>query len=166
MKDNLRKLRNQCLKIIYWFHQFFPKIPIETFRYGATGGFNTLLDIFLYFLCYNFVVGKNFVDLYFIKVSPHIAAFLIVFPITFSTGFLFAKFITFTNSDLRGRIQLFRYIISVSGAIILNYLFLKIFVEIFMIWPTIAKIITTCIVVVYSYIVQRYFTFKTGNLKN
>ena len=166
MKDNLRLLRNLCISIIDWVHQFFPKIPTETFRYGATGGFNTLLDIFLYFICYNFILGKNNIDLYFIVVSPYIAAFLIVFPITFSTGFMFAKFITFTKSELRVRIQLFRYILSVLGAIALNYLFLKIFVEFFNMWPTIAKIFTTIIVVAYSYMVQRYFTFKTGKIIN
>ncbi len=165
MISTLRRLRNFCIKIIDWVHIFFPMIPKETFRYASTGGFNTILDIFLYFICYNFIVDKHDINLLFITVSPHIAAFLIVFPITFSTGFMFAKFITFRKSELRGRIQLFRYIISVSGSILLNYIFLKLFVELFLMWATIAKIATTIIVVIYSYFVQRYFTFKTGKLK-
>jgi putative flippase GtrA len=151
---------------IEWFYKPFKKyIPAETFRYAATGGFNTALDIFLYFFFYHFVLHKEIVDLGFVAISPHIAAFIIVFPITFTTGFLFAKYITFTNSQIKGRVQLFRYGLTVGGSILLNYILLKFFVEYLLIWPTVAKIITTVIVVAYSYFIQRFFTFKTANTK-
>jgi putative flippase GtrA len=139
-------------------------IPDETFRYGVTGGLNTILDIFLYFITYNFILKKNVVDLGIIAFTPHIAAFVIVFPITFFTGFLLAKYVTFTSSILRGRKQLFRYGITVAGAIILNYLLLKLFVEIFGIYPTPSKAIITVIVVIYSYMMQRYFSFRTSTI--
>ena len=158
----IRKLINH---IIQWVYTPFKKfIPQETFTYAVTGGANTTLDIFLYFICYNFILNKQIVNLGFVVISPHIAAFLIVFPITFVTGFLLAKYITFTSSPIHGRIQLFRYIVTVAGAILLNYILLKIFVEYLYIWPTVSKIITTVFVVIYSYIMQRYFTFKTATL--
>ena len=160
--SNIRKLINH---IIQWIYIPFKNIiPPETFRYAVTGGANTAFDIFLYFITYNFILDKQIVNLDFVAISPHIAAFLIVFPITFVTGFLLAKYITFTSSPIRGRTQLFRYVITVAGAILLNYILLKVFVEYMYIWPTVAKIITTVIVVIYSYIMQRYFTFKTGIL--
>jgi len=53
---------------------------------------------------------------------------------------------------------------TVAGAIFLNYILLKLFVEYLLIWPTVAKIITTVFVVAYSYMVQRYYTFKTGKI--
>ncbi|MDP3432394.1 MAG: GtrA family protein [Bacteroidota bacterium] len=137
---------------------------METFRYAATGGFNTILDISLYFVFYNFILDKRIVDLYIVSISPHIAAFLIVFPITFFTGFLFARYITFTSSEIRGRIQLIRYMISVSGSLFLNYICLKFLVEFGGLWPTLSKIITTVIVVIYSYFVQKFYTFKTSRL--
>ena len=136
-------------------------VPIETFRYGVSGGFNTSLDIFLYFITYNFVLRKNVLYLGFVAIKQHIAAFLIVFPITFTTGFLLSKFITFTQSELRGRIQLFRYVLTVSGSILLNYILLKFFVEYCRVFPTPSKILTTGIVVIYSYFSQKYYTFKT-----
>jgi putative flippase GtrA len=160
-----QNIRQVIISVIDYFYQPFQKIiPVETFRYAATGGFNTVLDIMLYFICYNFILDKQVVDLNIVSISPHIAAFLIVFPITFATGFLFAKFITFTSSIVKGRIQLFRYMLSVSGSIFLNYVFLKIFVEFVGLWPTLSKILTTCIVVVYSYFAQKFFTFKTAGL--
>jgi putative flippase GtrA len=150
---------------IDWFYKPFRKfIPPETFRYAAMGGLNTILDILLYFICYNFVLDKQMVNLGFIAMSPHIASFVFVFPITFTTGFLAGKFITFTSSTLKGKNQLFRYAVAVAGSIILNYVLLKLFVEYLYIWPTVSKMITTVVVVLYSYVIQRYFTFKTGNV--
>jgi len=155
-------LQRAILGFIEWLYPPFRKIiPPETFRYAITGGFNLLLDIFLYFVFYNFILKKQIVDLGFVAISPYIAAFLFVFPITFTTGFLLARYITFTGSPIRGRIQLFRYVLSVAGSILLNYVLLKFFVEYLHIWPTISKIITTVFVVTYSYLIQRYFTFQT-----
>lgn len=148
----------------YFYAPFQHLIPLETFRYAATGGFNTMLDISLYFIFYNFILDKQVIDLYIVSISPHIAAFLIVFPITFFTGFLFARYITFTSSEIRGRIQLIRYMISVSGSLFLNYVCLKFLVEYGGLWPTLSKIITTVIVVIYSYFVQKFYTFKTTRL--
>ncbi len=165
MGNLAKNIRLLIIQIIDYFHTPFRRfIPVETFRYAATGGFNTVLDIVLYFICYNFVIDKHVIDFGIVSISPHIAAFLIVFPITFFTGFLFAKFITFTTSIVRGRVQLIRYMISVSGSIFLNYVFLKIFVEFVGLWPTLSKIITTGIVVIYSYFAQKFFTFKTARL--
>ncbi len=158
-------LRNLINGIISWVYTPFKSIiPKETFTYAITGGANTALDIFLYFICYNFVLNKQIVNMGFVSISPHIAAFLIVFPITFITGFLLAKYITFTSSPIKGRTQLYRYMITVAGAIFLNYILLKVLVEYLYIWPTVSKMITTVIVVIYSYLMQRYFTFKTGSL--
>jgi putative flippase GtrA len=165
MANLAKHIRLIIIGVIDYFYTPFRKfIPLETFRYAATGGFNTVLDITLYFICYNFIVDKHVLDLGIVSISPHIAAFLIVFPITFFTGFLFAKFITFTSSPVQGRTQLVRYMISVSGSIFLNYVFLKFLVEFGGLWPTLAKVITTCIVVIYSYFAQKFFTFKTAKL--
>lgn len=163
MTSIVHHLKGIIIQVIDFFYAPFQSfIPLETFRYAATGGFNTLLDIFLYFVCYNFILDKKIIDLDVVAISPHIAAFLIVFPITFITGFWFARYITFTNSELRGRIQLFRYMLSVSGSVLLNYVSLKFLVEFAGLWPTLSKIITTVIVVIYSYFVQKFFTFKTA----
>lgn len=161
---------SKCKNIIIAISNFFYKpvqkfVPELTFRYAFTGGINTSFDIILYFLFYNFVLKKQNIQLPFITISSHIASFLIVFPITFTTGFLLAKYVTFTQSVLRGRKQLFRYGLTVFGSIILNYVFLKLFVEACHIWPTISKIITTIIVITYSYFMQKYFSFNVKDNK-
>lgn len=139
-------------------------MDIKTFRYLACGGGNTLLDIFIYFVSYNFILDKSLVDLKWITISPHIAAFIISFLITFPTGFLLMKYVVFTDSILKGRVQLFRYLLLVFVCILLNYFFLKLFVEQLGFYPTISKILTTVIVVSFSYLTQRFFTFKQAPL--
>src|SRR6267154_1237679 len=90
--------KKQIISFIDFFYPPFRKImPVQTFRYAACGGANTFLDIFIYFISYNYI---------------------------------------------------------------LNNVFIKIFVERFHIYPTIAKILTTAIVVLFSYLTQKNYTFK------
>lgn len=158
--------RNSIISFIDLFYPPFRKfIPIQTFRYLACGGGNTLLDIFLYFISYNYILEKQIIDLGFIAISPHIAAFIIAFCISFPTGFWLMRSIVFSDSTLRGRVQLFRYFLLVAVCIILNYVFLKLFVEQWGIYPTPSKMLTTVIVVSFSYLTQKHFTFRTGSEK-
>ena len=137
-----------------------------TFRYAACGGSNTVFDLFLFFVFYNFVLQKQNVDLMVITVSPHIASYLLAFLISFPTGFYLNKTIVFQESYLRGRIQLFRYLLTVCLSLLLNYVFLKFFVEQMHFYPTISKFITTFFVVGVSFISQKYFSFKTSTKKS
>jgi putative flippase GtrA len=44
--------------------------------------------------------------------------------------------------------------------LLLNYIFIKLFVEQFHLYPTVAKILTTVIVVSFSYLTQKNYTFR------
>ena len=135
-------------------------MPLQTFRYAACGGANLVLSWVLYAVVYNFVLGKQLVDLGFVAISAPIAAFLIVFPITYLSGFWLQKYIAFKASPLRTRTQLVRYLLSVCGSVVLNYLGLKFFIEVVHLWPTFSQVITSLITIVYSYLMQKYFTFR------
>lgn len=153
--------RNIILTVIDFFHPPFSRwIDQQTFRYLACGGSNTVLDILVYFVAYNFILDKVPVHTPFITISPHIAAFMISFSISFPLGFALSKYVVFQESNLRGRVQLFRYALLVGMCILLNYVFLKLFVEYFQFFPTPSKALTTAIVAVFSYLSQRNFTFK------
>ena len=141
-------------------------MPLQTFRYAACGGGNTLLDIFIYYISYNFILEKQVVHTVMGAISPHIMAFLISFAVSFPTGYLLNRFIVFPGSTLKGRVQLFRYFLLVVVCIGLNYIFIKLFVEQFHFYPTVAKIFTTVIVVSFSYLTQKQFTFKVETVKS
>jgi putative flippase GtrA len=140
------------------FSRFFDK---TTYRYAACGGFNTLFDIFLFFIAYHYVLDEQNFQVGQFTVSPHIASFLLAFLLSFPAGFLLMRFVVFQQSQLKGRIQFFRYLIIVVCSLLMNYFFLKLFVEYLHFYPTVAKIITTFLVVAFSYFSQRNFSFKT-----
>jgi putative flippase GtrA len=151
-------------KILDFFYPLFSKIfDKTTFRYAACGGTNTVFDIFLFFVSYNYILHKQNFVLSSIVLTPHIGAFLLAFLVSFPTGFLLMRFVVFQESALKGRVQFFRYFLTVTISLTLNYFFLKLFVEKFHIFPTIAKIITTFIVIGFSYVSQKNFSFKTAN---
>ena len=158
--------KKEIISIIDFFYPPFQKfITLQTFRYAMCGCFNTTLDILIYFLAYNYVLHKEILHLGFISFKPHIAAFIISFLISFPTGFMLMRHVVFPDSILHGRVQLFRYFLLVLICIILNYFFIRLFVEHFHLYPTVSKIITTAIVVSFSYMTQKNFTFKTESSK-
>jgi putative flippase GtrA len=61
---------------------------------------------------------------------------------------------------MKGKVQLFRYFMICIFNLALNYILLKIFVERFQIYPVFAQIMTTSIVIGFSYLAQRHFSFK------
>lgn len=131
-----------------------------TFGYILCGGANMMLDTLWYYLTYHYVVFEQNIDLGIVVISPHIAALIIVFPITFFTGFLLNRYVAFRSTEQRTQKQLMRYVLSVIGSILLNYILVKLFVEVCHIWPTVSKMITTIIVALYSFLAARYFTFR------
>lgn len=135
-------------------------ISRDTFGYCLCGAANMALDTVWYYLIYHYLVLERNVDLGFVVVSPHIAALIVVFPITFFTGFLLNRYVAFRATMQRSSRQLVRYALSVVGSIMLNYVLMKFFVEVCHIWPTISKMTTTMIVALYSFLAARYFSFR------
>jgi putative flippase GtrA len=161
----LRAVRHIVLSIIDFFHRPFSRwIDKTTFRYLACGGSNTMMDILIYFISYNFILHKQPVPVGPVTIAPHIFAFMMSFCISFPCGFILSKYIVFPESNLHGRVQLFRYALLVVMCILLNYVFLKLFVEYCHLFPTPSKVLTTAIVAIFSYISQRNFTFKVKDV--
>ena len=138
-------------------------MPLQTFQYAVCGGSNMLFDIILYFVSYNYILQKQILNLGFIAFEPYTAALWMAFIISFPTGFLLSKYIVFNSSQLRGRVQLLRYVLIVAINLVLNYSIIKILVEFMHFYPTIARFFATCIVVTFSYLSQKHYTFKTAN---
>lgn len=154
-------LQSILLNIIDFFYQPFRKfVPEQLFRYGVSGCANTALDWVLYFICYHFVFRQENFYLGFVTISPHIASFIVVFPITLLTGFWLAKYISFKESTLKGKTQLIRYISVVIANIFINYICLKLFVDFCGFYPTPSKMLTTFITVIFSFLMQKFYTFK------
>lgn len=167
MKHLHHQFRNLILVAVDFFYPLFKKImPLQTYRYAACGGGNTLLDIALFLTSYTYIFHEQPFHplpslLPNLIVSAHIAAFLISFSITFPIGYYLSRYVVFQQTTGSKVTQLTKYIFVVSICIMLNYGFLKIFIEVFKWHALVAKLLTTMLVVSFSYISQKHFTFKT-----
>lgn len=156
-------MRKALLRFIDYFYPPFSRwLPIHTFRYIVSGGTNTASGIVLYFLIYNYVLHQQNVRLPFPPgmITAPVATLIIEAPITFLIGFMLNKYLVFTKSDLKGRIQMFRYGIVVITNLMLNFGMIKLMVETFHFYPTISKFITTLILAIASYFIQTHFSFR------
>lgn len=156
-------MQQLIIRIVDSFYFIFKSfMPLKTYRYAACGGGNLVLDTILYFVFYHFVFFKQDVDFGLFEMKAHIASLFIVFPITLTSGFLLNRFITFQDSDLPWKVQFKRYFIVSMGAILISYIFMKLFVDLFGFYATPSKMLTIVISVVYSYIFQSKFSFGTA----
>jgi putative flippase GtrA len=136
-------------------------MPLQTYHYAACGGTNTLLSLTTYFLSYHYIFRKEIFSIGFLSFEPHIAALLVSFAFTFPIGFYLSMYVTFKGSYLKRRIQLFRYFLVIMGCMVINYIFLKIFVESLGWYPTPSQMVTTGIVILFNYFTQRNFSFRS-----
>lgn len=154
-------VKSALTKVIDYFYPMFSRfMSRQLFSYGFCGGLNLALDWVLYYVFYHFIIRGRIVDLGFVAISPHIAAFAFRFPITFLTGFWMARHISFTGSELRGRVQITRYLLVTVVNIVINYAGLKLFVDVFEWWPTVSYVIISVICVTFSYLTNKHFSFK------
>jgi putative flippase GtrA len=172
----LTAVRHIVLSVIDFFHKPFARfIDKQTFRYLACGGSNAVLNVLIYYVSFhyllheqNVLVGANHLSLAapdthnmarVLHISAEVAAFIIAFCISFPIGFVLSRYIVFPESELRGRVQLFRYAVTVGMCLLLNYLLIKVFMRLG-VYPTMGYVATQIMVAMFSYFTQRIFTFK------
>ncbi len=155
-------MTNLITAVIDFFYIPFRKVvPLQTFRYAACGGGNTVLGFLLYSLSFKFLFREQVLDMGFYAFKPHMAALIFSFLINFPVGFLLMKYVVFVASNLKGRVQLLRYFFVFLSNLVLNYFLLKVLVEYLHVYAIFAQIMATTVVIVTSYLLQRHFSFKT-----
>lgn len=158
-------MRKSLLKLIDFFYPPFSRwLSPHTFRYLVSGGTTAVSGVVIYYIAYNWILKQQDVVLD-IPMMPKlitapVAALAIEAVLIFLIGFFLNKYLVFTTSNLKGRIQLFRYGSVVATNILLNYAMLKVLVEAFGFYPTISKAIITIVLAVFSYLSQKHFSFK------
>lgn len=164
MRRHIHSARDLIIPIIdYFYPPFKGLMDLQTFRYAACGGSNVLLGFVIYTVSYKFILKEQTLHFGFYAFKSHVAALFFASVINFCVGFFLMKFVVFSNSYLRGRVQLFRYLVNFLFSLMLNYILLKIFVERLHIDPIIAQIITTGIVILFSYLFQKHYTFRSSS---
>jgi putative flippase GtrA len=154
-------LKNKIFAAVDFFYPLFKKImPLHVFTYALCGAINVCLDLLTFYVSYNLILKGNLLHLGFHTFKPHIAAYFMSFCVTFPVGFLLSKYIVWFESNIPGTVQLYRYFFLVISNILINIFFLKFFIEVLYFPPILAKVFTIFVVICFSYVNQKYFTFK------
>ena len=163
MKRHIHSARDLIIPIIDFFYPPFRRLMnLQTFRYAACGGGNTLLGLLIYSFTYKYILHEETLHFGFYAFKAHVAALFASSSIGFFIGFFLMKYVVFNDSFLKGRVQLFRYLMLWLFCLLLNYILLKVFVERLHIDPIPAQFLTIAIVVLFSYLSQKYYTFKAA----
>lgn len=159
------KIAERITKIIdvFYFKPLHKVVPLQTFRYAVCGGANLVLNWLIYGVLYDVVLGFDYLNLGFVYISRHIAALAVTFPVTLLTGYWLQSRISFRGSPLGDRVSGVRYLVTTLGSLAINYVCLKIFVEWWGVYAPLAQVVTSLITVVYSYLLQKYWTFRGAN---
>ena len=167
MRKHIHSARDLVLPLIDFFYPPFRKLMgLQTFRYAASGAINTFLGLTVYYLSFKFLLRAENLELGFYAFKPHIAALFFSFCFSFPLGFFLMKYVVFSNSNMKGKVQLVRYFMLYVFNLVLNYILLKVFVESLQIYAIFAQIMTTVIIVLFSYVAQRNFTFRIRNAED
>ncbi len=156
----LRKIIYSTLEIFYF--PFKKVMDFELYAYLTVGAANTALNIILFALLYQFLLPLSGFTLIQFHVESYTVSLLIAFLITVPTGYWLSKNFAFDrkNESKQSIQQLGKYFLVVLQGLVSDYIILASLVEFAGIHPTIAKIISTIIVVTLNYFLQKYFTFR------
>lgn len=153
-------MRKAVLKFIDFFYPPFSRfIPLQTFRYAVSGGSNAALNLLVFFISYNFILDTALIQIGPYTLTRYIGAYVIALCFSFPVGFMLNKYVVFQESDLEGRVQLFRYAAVTGMSIYFDYALLHLFVGYFGFWATPSQALIIVILSLFSYFFQTYVTF-------
>ena len=133
-------------------------------RYFFSAGLATVVDVSVYFITFNFILNKQDIPLYPPwKLTAPIASLIISYTCGLMTNFFITKYLVFSESDLRGRHQLMRYLLVALLILILNYGFMKFLIYILEWYPTVSRIFSALSIGILSYIIHKFYSFKVVN---
>lgn len=149
-------------KIVVFFHSPFARIiPLKTFRYGLSGGSNAVLNLFVFYLSYNYLFERQNVLFAGFVITPYIAAYIVALAITFPVGFLLNKYFVFQGVEGQVSRQLSLYAGLTITNIFLEYILLHLLIGYFTIPATLAQCFIIILLSGLSYLFQSYVTFRS-----
>ena len=159
-------MRKAILALIDFFHPPFKKyISLHNFRYLVTGGTTFVLGYLVYYLSFYHLFKTEEVDFQFFTLKRGTAALAVDFAFVIPFSFIINRYIVFTHSEIRGRVQLFRFLNLQFINILLNVFLYKFFADILLVYPTVARFVVQVMIASFSYVYQHYFTFGVKKLR-
>jgi len=132
----------------------------KVLRFFLSAGIATLVDVIIYFITFSYLLDREGVKLFNTRITAHEFSLLISYTCGVTVNFLINKYAVFTESNLKGRKQFFRFALIAGIGFFANYALLRFFVEICSFWPTLSRVFSALSLGVASFYVHRLFTFK------
>lgn len=129
-------------------------------RFFLSAGIATLIDVIIYFLIINYIIDHQRVYISEYSASAHTFSLCISYSCGVVVNFILTKYAVFSESEVAGRRQFRRFALIAFLGFFANYGLLRVFVEIFGLYPTISRIISALSLGVASYYIHKLFTFK------
>lgn len=157
-------LKKTILYFLDLFYIPFKKwLPYPVYSYLGVGAINTVLNIVLFILLYQFVLPSSGITICGQPIASYTLALIIAFLITVPTGFWLNRnfaFIQVSSAPKQTSQQMIKYFLVVLQGLVSDYLILKALVLLGGINPSVSKVISTFIVLTMNYLLQKYYTFK------
>ncbi len=132
-------------------------------RYSMSSAVATIVDVVIYFITFNYILRKQ--DLppvnQLVITAPTIAL-IISYTCGLLTNFTITKYFVFTESDLRGRHQLMRYVMVAALILFLNYSMMSILIRGLEWYPTISRAVSAVVIGFLSFAIHRSFSFRVS----
>ena len=155
----IKSLLQQLLNLFYPLVKKW--LPFDVYAYLAVGALNTAFNIILFAVLYYFLPTQIQLAVMEISIKSYTLSLLLAFMVTVPSGFWLAKHLAFNQTAHTGNgRQLGKYFLVVLQGLLTDFLLMKAMIELLHLHPTLAKIISTFIVLSFNYLLQKYFTFK------
>lgn len=138
----------------------------KVLRYFISAGIATCVDVGTYYFSFNFLFRKVDLDLagLFVLSAPTASLFL-SYSVGLLTNFTITKLIVFNESELKTRTQFFRFVLVAILVLGMNWLFMRWLIRGLEWFPTVARACSALTIGVFSFLVHRSFSFRTGGAK-
>jgi putative flippase GtrA len=139
-------------------------LRLKVVRYFFAAATATLVDVWVYFIAFNYIYDKqniNFFGIY--TFAAPTASLILSYTCGLITNFLITKFLVFTNSDLKTWHQFLRFVLVALGVLALNYGVMTFLIKHFEWYPTIARAVSAISIGALSFMVHKTFSFRVSN---
>lgn len=151
-------------KILLLAYPFFQRwMPYDVFAYLAVGALNTAVNILMFVLLYEWILPQAGWAVLHLTIPAYTLALIIAFFTTLPSGFWLSK--TFAFSDTKSqkpaeKSQFIKYCLVVAQGLGSDYLLLIALIHLLGFPPSLAKILSTGMVLSVNFLLQKYFTFR------
>jgi putative flippase GtrA len=136
-------------------------LGLKPVRYFFSAGIATVVDVVVYYLVYNHVLHQEELTVSHAMIfkAPTVAL-TCSYACGLITNFTITKYFVFHESELSGRIQLFRFILVAFVVLIANYYFMYFLINILGWFPTLSRAVSAISIGIFSFVAHRFFSFR------